>query len=150
MRAMGEATTVSTLPRITANHYIRTLVVDDSASTREAVCALLGLEPVIQLVGTAADGLEAVEAAASLEPELIIMDINMPRLDGFKSAAVLAKHNPNTQILLMSADDLPNLRTLGRISGAKGFIAKRDLVRGLPTALRELFPQTFRNCGSAN
>jgi DNA-binding NarL/FixJ family response regulator len=150
MSAAGQETTFSVLEETPANRYIRTLVVDDSPQARQMVCMLLGREPLVEIVGTAADGVEAVEAAVDLEPQLIVMDVNMPRLDGFKAAAVLAEHHPEIHILLMSADDIPHLSSLGRFSGARGFLSKHDLLRGLPSALRELFPEKFAKPSTAN
>lgn len=71
---------------------IRVLVVDDSPTTREAITAILHSEPGIQVIGEAADGLQGVELAAQLKPDVITMDINMPGMNGHAATkAIMAK-----------------------------------------------------------
>ncbi|CAG0984526.1 Protein-glutamate methylesterase/protein-glutamine glutaminase [Anaerolineae bacterium] len=71
---------------------IRVLVVDDSPTTREAITAILHSEPGIQVIGEAADGLQGVELAAQLKPDVITMDINMPGMNGHDATkAIMAK-----------------------------------------------------------
>jgi DNA-binding NarL/FixJ family response regulator len=119
---------------------IRTLVVDDSAAAMEAVCGLIELEPWVEIVGRAGNGVEAIAAVATLEPELVIMDVNMPYLDGLKTSAILTSHYPDLSVLLISAEESEQLREAGRRHGAHALLSKHHLIHGLPVAIRELFP----------
>jgi DNA-binding NarL/FixJ family response regulator len=120
---------------------IRVIVVDDSENALRAVCALIELEPMVEIVGRACNGVEAIGAVASLLPDLVVMDVNMPYLDGLKTAGILSAHFPDLKIVLMSADDDAELRIKGRTHGADAFVPKHELIYGLSTAIRELYPE---------
>ncbi len=81
---------------------IRVLVVEDSAVTREYLVHLLGQEPTLEVVGTAQDGMEAVEQAERLRPDVILMDVHMPRLNGFEATRLIMERAP-TPIVIVSA-----------------------------------------------
>lgn len=81
---------------------IRTLIADDHPSTREGVARLLSSEPEIEIVGTAEDGLEAVEKALALEVQAVVMDIKMPKLDGIEAAHRIKAERPETGIVILS------------------------------------------------
>lgn len=81
---------------------MRVLVVDDSAVTREYLIYLLEEDPDIEVVGTAVDGLEATEKAAQLKPDVILMDVHMPRLNGYEAACRIMEQTP-TPIVMASA-----------------------------------------------
>jgi DNA-binding NarL/FixJ family response regulator len=119
---------------------IRVVVVDDSENAMRAICALIELEPMVEVIGRAGDGVEAIAAVASLNPQLVIMDVNMPHLDGLRTAGILSAHYPDLRILLMSADDDPELPNQGRLHGADAFVPKHELIHGLSTAIKELYP----------
>ena len=123
---------------------IRTLVADDSEIFRQTVCELIEMDPVIDLVGGASDGLEVIEAVVALQPDLVIMEVHLPYLDGLKTSALIARHYPDTLVMLMSADDSPKTREQGRIHGAHAFIPKDELIAGMHQALGELFPSLFQ------
>lgn len=81
---------------------IRVLVVDDSATVRELLLKILQSDPELQVVGTARDGQEAVQLAQQLRPDVITMDIRMPRMDGFQATKQIMQHTP-TPIVVVSA-----------------------------------------------
>jgi two-component system, chemotaxis family, protein-glutamate methylesterase/glutaminase len=81
---------------------IRVLIVDDSVTARQAIAAILRSEPEITIVGEARDGLEGVELAASLKPDVITMDIQMPRMDGNAATQQIMASNP-TPIVVVSS-----------------------------------------------
>jgi DNA-binding NarL/FixJ family response regulator len=118
---------------------IRVVVADDSENAMRAICALIELEPQVEVIGRARDGVEAIVAVAKLNPDLIVMDVNMPCLDGLKTAAILSAHFPELRIVLMSAADDPELKTQGRLHGADTFVPKHELIHGLTAAIRELY-----------
>ncbi|MDP2401103.1 MAG: response regulator, partial [Actinomycetota bacterium] len=87
---------------MTADSPIRVLIADDSLVAREMLAQILATEPGIEVVGTASDGQEAVEEAARLRPDLITMDIHMPRLDGLQAIEQIMAYTP-TPILVVSS-----------------------------------------------
>lgn len=83
---------------------VRTLLVDDSADYLTAICAVLEQDGTFDVIGTAGNGTEAIEAAAVLQPELVIMDVQMPQMDGLTATSILSRHFLATRIVLMSAE----------------------------------------------
>ncbi|HZR11384.1 MAG TPA: response regulator, partial [Myxococcales bacterium] len=81
---------------------IRVLVADDSTTLRTALCELLAEHPRIAIVGQAADGVEAVEKARALRPDVITMDVNMPRLDGLGATAAIMADAPSRVLVISS------------------------------------------------
>jgi DNA-binding NarL/FixJ family response regulator len=104
------------------------LIVDDHASFRRCARALLTAEG-FEVVGEAADGTTALEAATALDPELILLDIQLPDIDGFEVARRLLAENPKRQIVLVSSRDRNAYGPLIKESGARGFVSKGDLSR---------------------
>jgi DNA-binding NarL/FixJ family response regulator len=98
--------------------------VDDSPLFLEAVCALLELNPEIEIVGVAADGINAIEVVATLKPELLLMDVEMPKLDGLNTALLISTRFPEIRIVLMSAEDSEALRADCEACGATAFVHK--------------------------
>ncbi len=82
---------------------IRVLVVEDSAVAREYLVHLFGQDPALKVVGTAKDGLEAVEQAEHLRPDIIAMDVHMPRMNGYEATRQIMERTP-TPIVMMSAN----------------------------------------------
>ncbi|HWM10133.1 MAG TPA: chemotaxis-specific protein-glutamate methyltransferase CheB [Solirubrobacteraceae bacterium] len=105
---------------------IRALVVEDSAVSREYLCALLETDPAITVVGTARDGAEGIERTAELRPDVIVMDVHMPRLDGYEASRRIMEKIP-TPIVMTSA-------TLSEAELRDGF---RALEAGALTLLRK-------------
>ena len=103
---------------------IRVLVVDDQALFREALVALLAVQPGIEVVGEAADGREAVEAVGRLRPDVVLMDLRMPVLDGVGATRQLRVDHPSVRVLALTTFDgdaevFPALR-----AGAVGYLLK--------------------------
>ena len=116
---------------------IRVMIADDHAILRMGLSSLLGRKGDFEIVGEAADGAEAVKRAAELRPDVVIMDIMMPRLDGVAATAEIRKRNPGTQILILTtfgtSDDLR--RALE--AGATGALVKDSAQTELVSAIRE-------------
>jgi len=115
---------------------IRVLVVDDHAVVREGLRAFLELQEGIEVVGEAADGQEAVEQAASLRPDVILMDLVMPRLDGLAAMRALREGLSGARVIVLTSfldDDklLPALR-----AGAAGYLLKNAQPQELARAVR--------------
>ncbi|MFI0899717.1 response regulator [Streptomyces sp. NPDC020983] len=102
----------------------RVVVADDQTIVREGIVMLLGLLPGIEVVGAAADGEEAVRLAAEKKPDVVLMDLRMPRCDGVEATRRIRAEHPGTQVVVLTtyADDdslFPALR-----AGARGYLTK--------------------------
>lgn len=108
---------------------LRILIVDDSESFRVVLRELLDMLFNVEIVGEGSNGFEALELAAELGPDLLIMDVNMPVLDGTTAAALISAHFPSTTILMMSGEDSPEIRERCLQSGAFAFSPKGAITR---------------------
>ena len=103
---------------------IKVLVVDDHALFRRGIVTVLANEKSIKIVGEAADGLEAIEKAEKLAPEVILMDLNMPRLSGLQATQVLHTKMPQANILILTVSDNEADLFAAVKFGATGYILK--------------------------
>ncbi len=104
---------------------ITVLVVDDQAMVREGFTALLNADPGIEVVGDAADGVAAVAAAEALAPQVILMDVRMPRLDGLEAARrILADNSGDTRVVMLTTFDVDEYVYEAIQAGASGFLLK--------------------------
>lgn len=115
---------------------IRILIADDHAVVREGLRALIESRPDLELVGEAADGTAAVEKARELQPDVILMDLVMPRKSGVEAIADITRENPAARILVLTSfsdDDqaLPAIK-----AGAMGYVLKDSLPEELVQAIR--------------
>jgi two-component system chemotaxis response regulator CheB len=90
---------------VTERRKIRVLVAEDSAAMRETLIALLGADPMIEVIGAAIDGVRAVELARTLRPDVVTMDILMPHLDGVEATAAIMAHAPARVLVVSSVAD---------------------------------------------
>jgi DNA-binding NarL/FixJ family response regulator len=109
---------------VAAHGVIRVLLADDQRLVREGLGTLLGLLDGIELVGTAADGEEALRLAAQLDPDIVLMDLSMPRLNGTDAIRRLAERGPRPRAIALTtyADDASVLGALR--AGARGYLTK--------------------------
>ena len=105
---------------------MRCLLVDDHESVRMGVTAILSARPDIEVCGEASNGKEAVEKAQELKPDLIILDVNMPVLDGINSAKEIRKFLPDVPILFFSMHDGVYLVHEAKMAGVQGLVSKTD------------------------
>jgi DNA-binding NarL/FixJ family response regulator len=118
---------------------IRMVVVDDSPDFLEVVCGLLGLEDSIEIVGTASDGSGAIQAASDLHPDVILMDVQMPYMNGLTTALLLSQHFPEIKVILMSADESLQTRIACQSSGARAFVYKPSFRTQFFNALEKVY-----------
>ncbi len=118
---------------------IRTLVVDDSIAALRSICCFLKLQPNIDIVGTARDGRQGLASAHGLRPDLVLIDVQMPVMNGIEAAARLRHDLPDTRIIMVTVHDSPEVRQACRESGADGFIAKERLDEELPGLIEHIF-----------
>jgi len=102
----------------------RVFLVDDSASIREGVRRLFHVHPRFEVVGEAEHGREAVEKAPTLRPDLIVLDLSMPVMNGFEAAKLLTEILPNVWIILLTAHEFPEVHRLLREAGIHAVVPK--------------------------
>ena len=115
---------------------VNVLVVDDQAPFRAAERAVLSRLPGFALVAEAASGEEAIELAATLAPDLVLMDINMGEIDGIEATRRITAQHPATKVILVSTYGLDDLPADARTSGAIGYVNKDELS---PRAIRRIW-----------
>jgi DNA-binding NarL/FixJ family response regulator len=103
---------------------VRILVVDDFVSFRQLVHSILAENPRLQIVGDASDGLEAVQKALELRPELILMDIGLPSLSGIEAARQIRTLVPESKIIFLSQESSPEVVQEAMSLGASGYVVK--------------------------
>ncbi|MGS2646553.1 response regulator [Streptosporangium sp. LJ11] len=114
---------------------VRVLVADDQTVVREGLVLLLGLLPGVEVVGAAADGREAVELAASLGPDVVLMDLRMPRMDGVEATRRIRAAHPDIHVVVLTtySDDESIFAALG--AGARGYLTKDTDAESLASAI---------------
>jgi len=117
---------------------VRTIVVDDSETFLQVACELLELNPLVNVIARAEKGGQAIETVLKLKPDLVLMDVHMPYLDGFTLAWFFTNRFPSARVVLMSSEDTPELRQACVESGALGFVHKENFRQDFRAALRRV------------
>ncbi|GAA4455208.1 response regulator [Phytohabitans houttuyneae] len=115
---------------------VRVLVVDDQQLVREGIASLLGIQPGIAVVGTAADGKSAVNAAVELAPHVVLMDVRMPEMDGVEAAAILHRRAPEVRVIMLTTFDDEEYVLQALRAGASGYLLKDLPAADLAQAVR--------------
>jgi DNA-binding NarL/FixJ family response regulator len=116
----------------------RILIADDHETVRKGICTILSSRPNLELCGEASNGLEAIAKAQELEPDLIVLDITMPRLGGFEAAREIRKLYHEMPILFLSMHDGKQLVEAAKSIPAQGFVSKNQLAQTLVDAVEEV------------
>lgn len=111
---------------------VRVLLVDDFKPFRRFICSTLSERADLQVIGEASDGLEAVQMAGELKPDLIVLDIALPTLDGFEAAQKLA---PESKIIFMSQESSPDIVQEAFNLGGRGYVVKTRAANDLLAAI---------------
>ena len=117
---------------------IRVLIADDEPLFIESVEALLAGDDRLEVVGTATDGKKAVDLALSLAPDVTLMDISMPKLDGIEAARRIREHHPTACILVLTGSSISADIDRSRQAGVAGFLTKDRLGTQLVDAILDL------------
>lgn len=115
---------------------IRILVIDDHEMVRKSIMALLSVELDMQVIGTAENGRKAVHLAKTTEPDVIVMDISMPELDGIRAAGEIQALDISARVIILSMYHDSVLLQQARKNGASGFILKHQANQDLVPAIR--------------
>ena len=116
-------------------HAIRILIADDHEIVRRGMRSLFSLRANWHVCGEAVDGQDAIEKACQLQPDVVLLDISMPLLNGLEAARVIRREVPQTQILIVSQHEAAHMRAKALEAGARGHVAKSDLSRELLAAV---------------
>ncbi|GAB2823375.1 response regulator transcription factor [Actinocorallia aurea] len=117
---------------------IRVLLAEDQAMVRGALASLLSLEDDLDVVATAGDGAEAVALAVELRPDVVLLDIEMPRMDGLTAAAELAAKAPGCRVVILTTFGRPGYLRRAMEAGAAAFLVKDSPAEELASAIRRV------------
>ena len=121
---------------MSGDEKIRVIIVDDIAETRENFRKLLQFETDIEVVGIARTGREGIDLVREVTPDVVMMDINMPDMDGITATEIIRKEIPYTQIVILSVQGDPNYMRRAMLAGARDFLTKPPMVDELISAIR--------------
>lgn len=121
---------------MTEQEKITVIVVDDIDESREMILRMLQFEPSIKVLGTARTGLEAIDLAQKLMPDVVVMDINMPDIDGIYATEAIQKKASFIQVVILSVQNDPNYMRRAMLAGARDFLSKPPMIDELTTAVK--------------
>jgi DNA-binding NarL/FixJ family response regulator len=122
-------------PTASTPTQVRLLLVEDHVGYAQTLATLLGADPRIRVVGHAHDGVEGIEFAELRRPDVVLMDIHMPRLDGIQATRVISARLQHTAVLMLSSSTDPEARRDARAAGAVGYYLKDCLLDELADAV---------------
>src|SRR5690349_21184134 len=118
---------------------IRVLIVDDIPETRDHLTKLLGFESDVEVVGAASSGAQALQLAAELMPEVVLMDINMPDMDGIAATERLSAEVPDAAVIMMSVQGEADYLRRSMLAGAREFLVKPFSSDELTASIRQVW-----------
>ena len=134
---------MGTEPGVTRRPPARVLIADDHALLRSGMRAMLAGEPDIEVVGEAADGLETVDLCGKLRPDLVLMDVGMPGLDGMEATRKIKARHPAVSVLVVTAHPSPDYVLDAVRAGAAGYILKTATRAQIFDAIRRVLRNEF-------
>ena len=138
-----------------ASMAIRILLVDDHPVVRQGLRTLLEGRTEWQVAGEASDGIEALEKVSDLQPDVVVLDVTMPRMNGIEACRVIKEKKPGVEVLFVTQHDSPQMMREALAAGARGYVVKSNLARDLLEAVEEVsqhrvFTALTRNPNTAN
>lgn len=116
----------------------RILIADDHEVVRRGVAAMLSTHPDLEVCCEAPNGRDAVESALQLQPDIVVMDITMPEMNGLEATRQILKDNPKAQVLILTLHESEELIRSVLTAGARGYVLKSDVAGNLVSAVRAL------------
>lgn len=120
---------------------IRTFLVDDSAEFLDAALRFLSMDPKIEIIGFAVSGPEALKEISQQEPDLVLMDLAMPGMNGLEATRLLKEQENSPRVIILTLHDIPEYRTASQDARADGFIAKSEFGTLLLPEIHTLFQE---------
>jgi len=114
---------------------VRILLVDDHPIVRQGLRTLLEGRPGWEVVGEASDGVEAVEKVTSLNPDVVVLDVTMPRMNGLEACRVIRQRTSALEVLFVTQHDSPQMMREALDAGARGYVVKSNAARDLLNAV---------------
>jgi DNA-binding NarL/FixJ family response regulator len=134
---------------------VRILLVDDHPVVRQGLRTLLEGRTEWEVVGEASDGVEAVEKVCALQPDVVVLDVTMPRMNGIEACRSIKQKDPTPEVLFVTQHDSPQMMREALSAGARGYVVKSNLARDLLEAVEavsqhRVFTALARNPQSAS
>jgi len=117
---------------------VRILIADDHELVRQGLRTLLAARPAWEVCGEAADGVEAIEKAAQLQPDIVLLDVSMPRLNGLEAASAIRRESPASNIVIVSQHDPAEMLPSALQAGACGYVSKSDIGSNLLSTIESI------------
>jgi len=117
---------------------LRVLVVDDNESVRRSICQLLHSQTDIEVICQAVDGADAIHQARQHHPELVLLDITMPTMNGLDAARILKREFPSMHVLIVSQHDSRGFQWAALAAGASGYVVKSNAAQDLLPEVRRI------------
>lgn len=114
---------------------LRILIADDHPGIRRSLKSLVRSHMEWDVCGEAADGIQALERAKELKPDVILLDVSMPRMNGIEAASIIHREFPRIEILIVTQYDTPEMARLAQEAGAQGYIPKSEIWSALVPAI---------------
>jgi DNA-binding NarL/FixJ family response regulator len=118
---------------------LKTIIVDDSLQFRQAVRSMMKGKDFLEVSGEASNGIEAIDLAFKLQPDVIVMDINMPLMNGFEASAKIKKNNPEIKIIILSVYRDPEYLEEFRNLGLDGYLVKGEDDKNIIETIKKLY-----------
>jgi DNA-binding NarL/FixJ family response regulator len=114
---------------------VRILIVDDHPTVRSGLKSLLNEHDGWEVVGEAQDGIEAVDEVQRLTPDVVVLDVSMPRMNGLQACRIIRQNTPKCEVLIVTQHDSPQMMREAADCGARGYVVKSNVARDLLTAV---------------